>query len=268
MLKIGVCGAAGRMGCMIIRQIAAQPDLKLSAAVEFSGNPKVGVDAGEQAGCGKLGVNICSDLSQVISSCDVVIDFSSIENTLRSAEICSVSGKGLVIGTTGLNEEQRAKIASLAKKTAIVLSANMSVGVNLLFKLVKEATKVLKDKDFDIEITETHHRFKKDAPSGTAMKLAQVVADEKGLDLKKVMVSGREGITGERPKDAIGVFAVRAGDVVGDHTVTFGALGERIELTHKAHSRETFAKGAVVVARFLQGKGPGLFDMQDVLQIK
>ena len=268
MLKIGVCGAAGRMGCMIIKQIAAQPEIRLAAAVEIAGSQKIGIDAGEPAGCGKLGVNISAELSKVISACDVVIDFSSIENTLKSAEICSSSGKGLVIGTTGFNDEQRAKITLLAKKTSIVLSANMSVGVNLLFKLVKEATKVLKDKDFDVEITETHHRFKKDAPSGTAMKLAHVVADEKGLDLKKVMVSGREGMTGERPKDAIGVLAIRAGDVVGDHTVTFGALGERIELTHKAHSRETFAKGAIIAAQFLKGKTHGLYDMQDVLQIK
>ncbi len=268
MLKIGVCGAAGRMGCMIIRQIASQSDLKLSAAVEFAGNPKIGIDAGEQAGCGKLGANISSDLAKVISACDVIIDFSSIENTLQSAALCSSAKKGIVIGTTGFNDAQKAEIASLAKKTAIVLSANMSVGVNLLFKLVKEAAAALKDKDFDIEIVETHHRFKKDAPSGTAMKLAQVIADEKGLDLKKVMVSGREGQTGERSKDAIGVFALRAGDVVGDHTVTFGALGERLELTHKAHSRETFAKGAVIAARFLQGKAAGIYDMQDVLQIK
>ncbi len=268
MLKIGVCGAAGRMGCMIIRQIASQADLKLSAALEFAGSPKIGTDAGEQAGCGKLGVDISSDIAKVISDCDVIIDFSSIENTLLSAAVCSSAKKGIVIGTTGFSDAQRAQIESLAKKTAIVLSANMSVGVNLLFKLVKEAAAALKDKDFDIEIVETHHRFKKDAPSGTAMKLARVIADEKGLDLKKVMVSGREGQTGERSKDSIGVFALRIGDVVGDHTVTFGALGERLELTHKAHSRDTFAKGAVIAARFLQGKTEGIFDMQDVLQIK
>ncbi|MEI7904980.1 MAG: 4-hydroxy-tetrahydrodipicolinate reductase [Candidatus Firestonebacteria bacterium] len=268
MLRIGVCGAAGRMGSMIIRLIAASTDFKLAAAVEFEKHPKIGADAGEIAGCGRLGVNLEAGLEKSVSGCDVVIDFSSVEGAFSNLPVCAKAKKPLIIGTTGFKPEEKTRIAAFAKDIPVMHTANMSIGVNLLFKLVKEAARALKDKDFDTEIVETHHRFKKDAPSGTALKLAEVIAEEKGLKLEKVLISGREGFVGERPKDAIGILAVRAGDVVGDHTVTFGALGERLELTHKAHSRETFAKGALVAARFLAGKKPGMYDMQDVLSLK
>ncbi|MFH1823668.1 MAG: 4-hydroxy-tetrahydrodipicolinate reductase [Candidatus Firestonebacteria bacterium] len=268
MIKIIVSGAGGKMGSTIIRLIKTQSDLKLVGALESDKFAFLGKDIGEVIGIGKIGVETISDLTKIINEGDVVIDFSLPSVTLKNVEISAKNKKAMVIGTTGFKDEEKEKIKKLSKIIPIVLAPNMSIGVNLLFKLVQEATKVLKDKDFDIEIVEAHHRFKKDAPSGTALKFASIIAEEKGIDLKKAMVSGREGITGERDKNSIGIFAVRAGDIVGEHTVTFGSLGERIELTHKAHSRDTFARGAIVAARFVMHSKPSLYDMQDVLGIK
>lgn len=268
MIKVVISGAAGKMGASIIKLVVAQSDMKLTGAVESDKFPSLGKDIGEVIGIGRLGVEITGDLSKVIKACDVVIDFSAASAAIKNLEIAIKNKKAVVIGTTGLKDEEKNKIKEYSKQIPVVFTPNMSVGVNLLFKLVKEATKVLKDKDFDIEIMEAHHRFKKDAPSGTALKLASIIADEKKLDLNKVMVTGRNGNTGERAKDAIGVLSVRAGDIVGDHTVVFGSLGERIELTHKAHSRETFARGSIIAARFVAKAKAGLYDMQDVLGIK
>lgn len=268
MIKVIVSGAGGKMGSTIIRLIKTQSDMELVGALESEKFSSLGKDIGEIIGIGKIVVEISSDLTKIINTGDVVIDFSIPSATLKNVEISAKNKKAIVIGTTGFKDEEKEKIKELSKLTPIVLAPNMSVGVNLLFKLVKTATKVLKDKDFDIEIVEAHHRFKKDAPSGTALKFGEVIAKEKGIDLKKIMISGREGITGERDKDSIGIFAVRAGDIVGEHTVTFGGLGERVELTHKAHSRDTFARGALVAARFVIHAKPSLYDMQDVLGLK
>jgi 4-hydroxy-tetrahydrodipicolinate reductase len=256
------------MGAMIIRLIKADKSLELGGALEDAASPAIGKDIGEVIGVGALGVKTTADLGAIIGKADVVIDFSVIAATLKTLETAVKNNKAMVIGTTGFNDGQKKLIGEAAKKIPVVFTPNFSIGVNLLFKLVKEATKVLKDKDFDIEIVEAHHRFKKDAPSGTALKLAQIAADEKGLDIKKAMITGREGAVGERSKDSIGVFALRGGDIVGEHTVSYTTLGERIELTHKAHSRENFAKGALVAAKYLVKAKAGLYDMQDVLGIK
>jgi 4-hydroxy-tetrahydrodipicolinate reductase len=268
MINVCLNGAAGRMGAAIIRLIKNDPELSLSGAVELSGSPLIGKDAGEAAGAGKTGIVIDHNHGKFIKNTDVIIDFSSPEAALNNLKIAVENGKALVIGTTGIKEDGIDMIKNAAEKVPVCFAPNMSIGVNLLFKLAKEAAKILKDKDYDIEITEVHHRFKKDAPSGTALKLAKVIAEEKGLDLKETMVTGREGITGERKIDTIGVMSIRSGDVIGEHTVVFGTLGERIELTHKAHNRDTFAKGALTAAKFIVNKDKGLFDMQDVLGIK
>ena len=263
-----MAGAAGKMGAMIIRLIKADKSLELVGALEDASSPAIGKDIGEVIGVGALGVKTTADLDSIIEKADVIIDFSVIAATLKTLDTAVQNKKAMVIGTTGFNDAQKKLIAEAAKKIPVVFTPNFSIGVNLLFKLVKEATKVLKDKDFDIEIVEAHHRFKKDAPSGTALKLAQIAAEEKGLDLKKHIVTGRDGAVGERSKDTIGVFAMRGGDIVGEHTVFYTTLGERIELTHKAHSRENFAKGSLVAAKFAAKTKAGLYDMQDVLQIK
>ena len=268
MTKIIMAGAGGKMGAMIIKQIMADKSLEIVGALEDATSPAIGKDIGEVIGTGKLGVIMVSDLSSIIGKADVIIDFSIVKATLKTLEIAVKNGKAMVIGTTGFKDEEKKLIEEAAKKIPVVFTPNFSVGVNLLFKLVREATKVLKDKDFDIEIVEAHHRFKKDAPSGTALKLAQIAAEEKNLNLKDAMVTGREGMTGERNPDKIGVFAMRGGDIVGDHTVFYTTLGERIELTHKAHNRECFAKGSLVAAKFAAKGKAGLYDMGDVLGIK
>ena len=268
MTKVIMAGAAGKMGAMIIRLIKADKDMELVGALEDASSPAIGKDIGEVIGISAIGIKTTAELNSIINKADVVIDFSVITATLKTLEIAVKNNKAMVIGTTGFNDVQKKLISEAAKSIPVVFTPNFSIGVNLLFKLVKEATKVLKDKDFDIEIVEAHHRFKKDAPSGTALKLAQIAAQEKGLDLKKVMVTGREGSVGERSKDTIGVFSMRGGDIVGDHTVFYTTLGERIELTHKAHSRETFAKGALLAAKCLAKTKAGLYDMSDVLNIK
>ena len=258
MVNVVVMGAAGRMGRAILSVCASDDEVRVVGAVEAPDNSAVGSEI--------EGVKVTSDLSSVIKEADVVIDFTHPEATLKALEVCRGEGVGMVIGTTGFKEEGRKAIEEASISIPIVFSPNMSVGVNLLFKLVYEVAKVLGD-GYDVEIVEVHHRFKKDAPSGTALKLAQMVADALGRDLDRDMVSGRKGMVGERGSSEIGVFAVRAGDVVGEHTVIFGGLGERLELVHKAHSRETFARGAVRAAKWLKGKEPGLYTMWDVLGI-
>lgn len=268
MIKIAVCGAAGKMGSAVIKLIVCDKNLKLTGAVEADNFPSIGKDIGLLAGVGKTGVQLTGDLNKSINESDVVIDFSAPEATLKNIGIAKANKKPVVVGTTGFKDEDKDKIKEASKQIPVVFAPNMSVGVNLLFKLAKEATKVLKDKDFEIEITETHHKHKKDAPSGTALKLASVIADEKGVDLKKTMVIGMAGNACERPKNSISVFSARTGEVVGDHTVKFTSDGETVELTHKALSRETFALGALVAAKFAVKAKAGLYDMQDVLNIK
>lgn len=267
MIRIAVTGAAGRMGKTLIEAIASHPGLELAAAVERPDSSLVGADAGELAGLGRNGVTVAGDLAAVINDFDVLIDFSVPDSSLVNVELCASHGKCLVLGTTGFSSEQKALIQAAAEKTPICMASNFSTGVNLCFKLLDMAARVLGD-DVDIEIYEAHHRHKVDAPSGTALSMGEVVASALGRDLKEVAVYGREGITGARNRQTIGFATVRAGDIVGDHTVTFAADGERVEITHKASSRMSFARGAVRAAHWLADREAGMFDMQDVLGIK
>ncbi|MCX7723618.1 MAG: 4-hydroxy-tetrahydrodipicolinate reductase [Thermodesulfovibrio sp.] len=267
MIKTTVCGAAGRMGSRIIALSKEYPELKIIGAIEAKNNPKVGTDAGLVAGIGQLDVKIDDNLENVISGTDVVVNFTYPEATLEHLEIVKKFKKAMVIGTTGFNSEQLSIIQKASEEIPIVLSPNMSIGVNLLFKILKDVAKVLGD-DYDIEIVEAHHRMKKDAPSGTALKMAKVIAEALNRNLDEVAVYARKGIIGERTKKEIGIQTIRAGDIVGEHTVIFGGLGERIEITHKASSRDTFARGALKAVIWLYGKPAGLYDMGDVLGIK
>jgi len=266
-MRVAVVGAAGRMGKNLIEAVGMTKGLELTAATEHPDSSLIGADAGEVAGVGKLGVTIAADLSAVVNDFDVVIDFTGLAPTLNHLSICREHGKKIVIGTTGFDDAQKAQIADASKDIGVVFAPNMSVGVNLCFKLLDVAARVMGD-DSDIEIIEAHHRHKLDAPSGTAVRMGEVVADALGRDLAKVAVYGREGQTGERDRETIGFETIRAGDVVGEHTVWFATEGERVEITHKASSRMTFAKGAARAAAWLESKDAGLFDMQDVLGLR
>lgn len=264
-IRIGITGAAGRMGRTLIEGIAqAGGQLQLAAAVEQPDSSLVGVDAGELAGLGKMGVLIAGDLADVIEHIDVLIDFTVPIATLANVALCARHGKAVVVGTTGFTPEQEREIDRAAQQIPLCKASNFSTGVNLCFKLLDMAARVLGD-DVDIEIVEAHHRHKVDAPSGTALSMGGVVANALGRDLAEVAVYGREGQTGPRNRETIGFATVRAGDIVGDHTVIFAAEGERVEITHKASSRMSFARGAVRAAGWLVARAPGRYDMQDVL---
>ncbi|MFA7555329.1 MAG: 4-hydroxy-tetrahydrodipicolinate reductase [Spongiibacteraceae bacterium] len=266
-VKIAVTGAAGRMGKILIEAISLNSNAELTAAIERPDSSLIGADAGELAGLGKNGIAIVGDLKQVINNFDVLIDFTAPAATIANATACAAASKKMVIGTTGLTSEEQVLIANFANQSAMCKATNYSTGVNLCFKLAKEAAKILGD-DYDVEIVEAHHRHKVDAPSGTALSLGEAVADGLDRDLKQVAVYGREGQVGARPDKEIGFATVRGGDVVGDHTVMFLADGERVEITHKASSRMSFARGAVRAAVWLKEKHVGLYDMQDVLGLK
>ena len=267
MRRIAVMGAAGRMGKILIEAAAQAEGAILAAAIDRPDSSLIGVDAGELAGLGRNGVVLAADLAAVIADFDVLIDFTHPSVTLKNLAACREAGKAMVIGTTGFSVEEKGLLAEAAREVPIVFAANYSVGVNLCLKLLDTAARVLGD-DVDIEIIEAHHRHKVDAPSGTALRMGEVVANALGRDLEKVAVYGREGQTGARERETIGFATVRAGDVVGDHTVLFAADGERVEITHKASSRMTFAKGAVRAAQWLQNQPAGLYDMQDVLGLR
>ena len=264
MSDVVVAGAAGRMGSRIVACLAEVSDLKLVAALEASGHPAVGRDAGEVAGIGARDVPLGSDAAALITAGRLLIEFSIPEATLAHLRLVADAGARAVIGTTGFTPPQREEIAGLARRAAILLAPNMSVAVTLAYSVLATMARALGD-EYDIEIVETHHRFKKDAPSGTALRMAEVIAEAVGRDLGAVAVYGRQGHPGERPTREIGIMSLRSGDVVGEHTVSFGTLGERLELTHRAHSRDTFARGALRAARWLAGRPPGLYSMQDVL---
>jgi 4-hydroxy-tetrahydrodipicolinate reductase len=264
-IRVGITGAAGRMGRTLIEAVAMAGDgLKLAAAIERPESSLLGADAGELAGIGRNGVALAGSLEEVIGDIDVLIDFTVPAATLANAALCARQGVALVIGTTGFTTEEQARIESAAAATPVCKASNFSTGVNLCFKLLDMAAKVLGD-EVDIEVYEAHHRHKIDAPSGTALSMGEVVARALGRNLAEVAVYGREGQTGPRERETIGFATVRAGDIVGDHTVTFAAEGERVEITHKASSRMSFARGAVRAAGWLAGKDAGLYDMQDVL---
>ena len=265
--RVGICGAAGRMGKTILEVCNESEQVVVGAAIEFSESPMVGIDAGEQAGIGTLGVPITDDIARVSDQFDVLIDFTLAASVPANVEKCLVTGKNMVIGTTGLNDEQKKIINNAAKDIAIVFAPNMSIGVNLCFRLLELAAKVVGD-DSDIEIIEAHHREKKDAPSGTSLRMGEIIASTLGRNLKDCAVFGREGTTGPRDKKTIGFETIRAGDIVGEHTVMFASNGERVEISHKATSRKTFASGAVRAAQWVASRKTGLFDMQDVLSLK
>jgi 4-hydroxy-tetrahydrodipicolinate reductase len=267
MMRIAVAGASGRMGLCLIRAATLTDKAGLVAAVSRPGSDAVGKDAGELAGIGALGVKVVDDLTAVVGQFDVVIDFTRPEASMAFIELCRQAGKKIVIGTTGYSDIQKAAIAEAAKDVAIVHAPNMSVGVNLSLKLLEMTAKVMGEYT-DIEIIEAHHRHKVDAPSGTAIRMGEVIADTLGRDLKHCAIYGRHGNTGERDQKTIGFSTIRAGDIVGEHTVMFADDGERVEITHKATSRMTFANGAVRAAIWLKDKPNGLYDMQDVLGLK
>lgn len=264
MTKVAVTGAAGRMGRTLIEAVQQAEGLSLGAAIERPGSSLLGADAGELVGAGANGVRLVDDLSKVISQFDVLIDFTSPESTLRNVAVCREHGKRMVIGTTGLDDGQKAQLADAAKDIAIMFASNMSVGVTLSLQLLETAARVMGD-DVDIEIIEAHHRHKVDAPSGTALTMGEVIADTLGRDLKECAVYGREGQTGARDRKTIGFETIRGGDIVGEHTVMFIAEGERIEVTHKASSRMNFAGGAVRATQWVVTRPHGLFSMRDVL---
>jgi 4-hydroxy-tetrahydrodipicolinate reductase len=262
--RIGITGAAGRMGKTLIEAIDLAEGLSLTAAIEHPESSLLGADSGELSGQGKNGIAVVSALADVIGDIDVLIDFSVPAATMANLELCSERKVAIVIGTTGFTPQQENEIERTAGVIPVCKASNFSTGVNVCFKLLDMAARVLGD-DVDIEVSEAHHRHKIDAPSGTALSMGKVVADALGRDLDKVAVYGREGQTGARKRETIGFATVRAGDIVGDHTVTFAADGERVEITHKASSRMSFARGAVRAAAWLTGQKAGLYDMQDVL---
>jgi 4-hydroxy-tetrahydrodipicolinate reductase len=264
--RIAIAGSGGRMGRALLESALLSEDIVLHAALEHSGNKLLGRDAGEMLGW-QSGVMITDDVDAALRGADVLIDFTRPEGTLHHLEICSTLSVNMVIGTTGFDSRQKAEIGAAARRIGIVFAPNMSVGVNLVFKLLETAARAL-EQGYDIEIIEAHHRHKIDAPSGTALAMGEVIAKTLGRDLEKCAVYGREGVTGQREPTTIGFATVRGGDIVGDHTALFAGIGERIEITHKASSRATFALGALRAARFLRDNPAGLYDMQDVLGLK
>lgn len=267
MIRIAVIGAAGRMGKTLIEAISQTEGAVLAAAIERPESSLVGADAGELAGVGRLGILVGGSLEEALDQFDVLIDFTHPSTTMINLALCRESSKAMVIGTTGFTEAQKGLISEAAREIPVVFAPNFSVGVNLCLKLLDMAARVMGE-EADIEIVEAHHRHKVDAPSGTALRMGEVVADALGRKLSEVAVYGREGQTGARDPNTIGFATVRAGDVVGDHTVLFATEGERVEITHKASSRMTFAKGAVRSAVWLGDRKPGLYDMQDVLSLR
>ncbi len=266
MVRVGINGASGRMGTTLIQASQQSNSVQLGAAFDIATADVIGADAGEFAGIGKTGITICDDISKTVSDFDVLIDFTVPQCTMQSLDLCKVHGKSMVIGTTGLDESQKQQLVDASSEISIVFAPNMSVGVNLCLKLLQTAAATLGD-DYDVEIIEAHHRHKVDAPSGTALRMGEVVAESLGRNLSECAVYGRQGHTGPRQQKTIGFETIRAGDIVGDHTVMFSGIGERVEITHKASSRMTFANGAIRAAEWLVSKNNGLYDMQSVLGI-
>lgn len=267
MVKIAVAGATGKMGARITALSSEYEGLKLTGAFERKGHKDIGKDIGSIVGIGETGVILKDNILDVLDNADIVIDFTSIPATIENAKSASAKGKAMVIGTTGFNKDEFALLKENTKGIPCVIASNMSLGVNLLLKVLADVASTLGD-DYDIEIIEAHHRLKKDAPSGTAMKMAEVLANSVNRNLDDVAVYARKGIIGARTEKEIGIQTIRAGDIVGEHTIIFGGLGERIEITHKASSRDTFARGALKAALWVAGKKAGIYDMQDVLGLR
>lgn len=267
MVKIAVAGAAGRMGSRITALSREYPDLRLAGAFERKGHKDIGADVGVIVGIGQIGIPLSDSIESIIDAVDVVISFTTVEASLEHLRSAASRGKAIVIGTTGFSKDHVKEVADHARIVPCVMASNMSMGVNLLLKVLQDIARVLGD-GYDVEIIEAHHRMKKDAPSGTALKMAQVIADALNRNLDDVAVYARRGMIGERTQKEIGIQTIRAGDIVGEHTVMFGGLGERIEVTHRVSSRDTFARGALRAAQWIAGKPAGLYDMQDVLGLK
>lgn len=265
-VKLAVAGASGRMGRALIDEVLRDPELGLVAALEVRGNPHIGKDAGELAGS-PCGVRITDDVAKALAGVDVLVDFTRPEGTMAHLTACRRQGVRIVIGTTGLSDAQKKEIVAAAREIAVAFSPNFSVGVNVAFRLLEVAAKALGN-GYDVEIVEAHHRHKVDAPSGTALRMGEVVARALGRDLKQCAIFGREGVTGERKAETIGFATVRGGDLVGEHTAMFIGAGERVEIAHRASSRANFANGALRAARFLVSRPSGLYDMADVLGLK
>ena len=266
MIKVIVCGGCGRMASKVAQLIYQDNELKLMGIVESPTHPDIGKDWGATAGQGKTGIMVVDDLEAMIQDADQIVEFTNPKVSLQHLEIVAKYKKTMTIGTTGFSGEEIEKMKSLSQNIPFLFSPNMSLGVNLLFKLAAETAVSLGD-SYDIEIIESHHRFKKDAPSGTAKKLAQEIAKAKNINLDEVGIYGRQGLIGERKREEIGIHSIRGGDITGEHIVMFTALGERIELTHKAHSRDTFAHGTIQSIKFMEGKPAGFYEMKDVLKI-
>ena len=267
MTKCIVVGAAGRMGIRIIDSIYQTEGVSLVGATEMQDHSRLGSDVGELLGRGNTSIPIVDSLEKISHDYDVLIDFTTPDSSLKSLEWVHAKEKTAVIGTTGFSPKQTERINTLAQDIPCVCAPNMSVGINLMFSIISQVAEKLQD-EYDIEIIESHHRLKKDAPSGTAVKMSQILADAVKRDLDRVAVYQRKGLTGPRRKEEIGIQVVRAGDIVGEHTVLFGGLGERLEITHRAHNRDTFARGAVRAAQWVVTQPPGLYDMLDVLELK
>ena len=267
MIKVVVAGAAGRMGGRIMQAVKESAELELAGAFERPGHPDLGRDAGTAAGIGEVGVRLEDSPDRVLEAGEVVIDFTQPQATMGHMEAAAGAGLAMVVGTTGFSDPEKARIKELAGKARLVVAPNMSVAVNLMFKVVGDMARIL-GRGYDLEIVEAHHRLKKDAPSGTAVRLAEVLAEATGRSISECGVYGRQGLIGQRSDDEIAVLAVRAGDIVGEHTVMFGGIGERIEVTHRVQSRDTFARGAVRAASWIVDQPPGLYDMQDVLGLR
>jgi len=267
MIKAIVTGAGGRMGGRIISLLSQDREIKLAGAVEQKGHALIGLDIGEKLGLGKTGVLVDDQLAACIEKGDVVIDFTHHEVSVGHLEVAREKGCAIVIGSTGFTPDEMAKVRTIAAGTRCVLSPNMSIGVNVMFKVLDYVAGIL-GQDYDVEIVEAHHNLKKDAPSGTAMKMAQIISGKLGRDLEKVSVFVRRGMVGERTKSEIGIQTLRAGDIVGEHTVMFGGVGERLEFIHRAHSRDNFARGAILATKWIVNQKNGLYDMQDVLGMR
>ena len=259
-----VCGVGGRMGGAVVRALTQSPGVKLIAAIDKTGSVRLGKDAGEISGAGHLGVVVSETIEPQLKSNTVIVDFTTPESSLNILRAAAAKKVPMVIGTTGFNSQQLAEIKKLSRRTPVIVAANTSLGVNLLVNILGKVAEKLGD-DYDVEIIEAHHRFKKDAPSGTALAMGRAIAQGLKRDLDAVGINGRKGIVGERTKEEIALLSVRAGDTVGEHTVIFGGIGERIEFIHRAHSRDTFARGALRAAAWLAKKKPGLYGMDDVL---
>ena len=266
-MRLAIAGAAGRMGRTLVAACAEQPGFECAGALEHPGHAAVGVDAGILAGAGPLGVEVTDDPGRFLDAVDGVVDFSLPTGTAALAERCRAAGRQMVIGTTGFSPAERARVEACAAEVPLMLAPNMSVGVNVCFYLIGIASRILGG-ETDVEIIEAHHRNKVDAPSGTAVRMGEIVARSLGRDLAQCAVYGREGHTGVRDRETIGFETIRGGDLVGEHTVMFAGAGERVEITHRSSSRSNFAHGALRASRWLQGRAPGLYDMQDVLGLR